>query len=59
MAELKPCPFCGGEAHYNNEKLCVECSKCEANMPGFSSFKGVWNYRYYLESLWNRRVDNG
>lgn len=27
-------------------------------MPGVLSFKGVWNYKYYLADLWNRRVDS-
>lgn len=57
--ELKPCPFCGGKAYYNEKKLRIECAKCKANMPGVLSFKGVWNYKYYLARLWNRRADNG
>ena len=59
MDELKPCPFCGGKAYYNEKKLRIECAKCKANMPGVLSFKGVWNYKYYLARLWNRRTDNG
>ena len=27
-------------------------------MPGVLSFKGVWNYKYYLAGLWNRRIDS-
>ena len=57
--ELKPCPFCGGTAEFNLKKLRIECTKCKAQMPGYLSFKGVWNYKYYLERLWNRRADNG
>ena len=32
MSELKPCPFCGGEAEYLNSETSewVECSKCGA-----------------------------
>ena len=58
MIDLKPCPFCGGKAQYNEKKLRIECSKCKAQMPGVLSFKGVWNYKYYLADLWNRRVDS-
>ena len=36
MAELKPCPFCGGKAETHNQPLytemgvCVRCTKCNA-----------------------------
>jgi len=36
MAELKPCPFCGGEAEmhfqsvYTDSAVCVVCAECKA-----------------------------
>lgn len=51
MIELKPCPFCGGEAefvetvpHYNHY---VQCKKCAA-MVGRTSRQ--WDSRH--ETLW-------
>ena len=57
MAELKPCPFCGGEADCNNngfmqygwKKWAVECPMC-----------GVVSHFFDTEEkaieAWNRRV---
>ena len=64
MTELKPCPFCGGEAgiYFHsvlNEKyiseidaVCVFCKHCDAMTKPFS------NKEVAIEA-WNRRVDNG
>lgn len=66
MAELKPCPFCGGKAKmekhsfwsdttnaFTNHTYGVQCSKCFAQMRQF----------YVSEKQaardWNRRVVNG
>ena len=57
MAELKPCPFCGGEAKlsfYNNAEctyVChyVRCTKCRATTGCEASSKVAivsWNRRY-------------
>lgn len=67
MEELKPCPFCGGEAIINTErrhsgtaeKFCfIGCrtSGCIASIHSMN--------RYYLTpeeavEAWNRRIDNG
>lgn len=56
--DLKPCPFCGGEAIYNEKKILIECKKCRATIYGHKSYKGVTNYKFWLASLWNRRVEN-
>ena len=57
MNELKPCPFCGGEAdYYLGDGGYVQCSHCLATIP----------YRYELPygegkkqaiTAWNRRSD--
>lgn len=49
--ELKPCPFCGGEAHLLifNAKSYVKCGRCEIETP----------HKYWSEeeaiAVWNRR----
>lgn len=57
MNELKPCPFCGGEAFLEEEKICDEmsfwfviCMKC-----GGSKFSD----KNLAVKAWNRRVQNG
>ena len=55
MAELKPCPFCGGEARrYYGAVSChgVTCAKCTAKIYGYKT-KGA------ATKAWNRRADNG
>ena len=61
MSDLKPCPFCGGEAeaikahHIFENPYVVICSneKCRASLGMFSKTK-----EEAIEA-WNRRVDNG
>lgn len=52
--ELKPCPFCGGEArHYEGKTFChgVCCKKCNAKIYGYATEASA-------KRAWNRRVDN-
>ena len=56
MSELKPCPFCGGEAAvvevflYGKVKgYVVGCEKCECESSMYSSKQNA-------EIAWNRRV---
>lgn len=55
MAELKPCPFCGGAASMlapnMHRKTSVFCREC-----GASTKYGI---QEEVENLWNRRIDNG
>lgn len=55
MAELKPCPFCGGEAEIISGfgKYTVQCKKggCMANISWASN-------KDYAIKAWNRRAEN-
>lgn len=33
MADLKPCPFCGGEAEWDEKNKAPQCSQCKATIP--------------------------
>lgn len=56
MSELKPCPFCGGEAFINLERDCrwVECRKCGAmgyvEIGGEAEAIEAWNMRAGCEN---------
>lgn len=60
--ELKPCPFCGGEAkiHTSEEFFLIDkkkfssvfCKNCQATSRYFNTSKEA------IEA-WNRRADNG
>lgn len=56
--ELKPCPFCNGEAEITKTYLYGEvtgyvphCTKCGCELSIYKSKQGA-------ENAWNRRVDN-
>lgn len=64
MAELKPCPFCGGEAalipnnffsesqkKWTTESYGVRCKHCKAQGYQF------WPTEKYAIEAWNRRSD--
>lgn len=56
MSDLKPCPFCGGEAILESNKLrygtiySAYCQKCGAETTGFSEHEAV--------AAWNRRAQH-
>ena len=55
--ELKPCPFCGGEAvirwDYQSGAYEINCSGCNGTFTH-------WYYEFDEQvEAWNRRVNNG
>lgn len=55
MPELKPCPFCGGEAKvqsFSHDRT-VYCTDCNARVQKF------FPTREEAIEAWNRRADNG
>jgi Lar family restriction alleviation protein len=53
MSELKPCPFCGGEAHLHiHDRYGVECDVCGMGLGCIMPTK-----EQAIEA-WNRRADN-
>lgn len=63
MDKLKPCPFCGGEAEWNekNKALGVRGAKRQFHLLAvfFENIFDKSGCRQYMAGLWNRRADNG
>lgn len=62
--ELKPCPFCGGNAHlFVDDGIRVICPQCGARTKTLidsMSVRGVaGNATKSVIEAWNRRVNNG
>ena len=64
MAELKPCPFCGGKAEYKNEERegrsdisYVFCENCGARGEYFL-VNDVYSSKDYAIEAWNRRAED-
>lgn len=71
LADLKPCPFCGGEAdmievretedHFTVKKIECYCTRCGAKAPGYY-LNGICEYgdkKTCVEAAkiaWNRRI---
>lgn len=59
MDELKPCPFCGGEAvvtkHHNRftDWYLCSCPKCHISQTG-----SEYGFRFEAVEAWNRRADH-
>lgn len=64
MIDLKPCPFCGGEAMLINtfalgcESKSVHCIKCKAKVNNFSAYTEERSAEIAIDA-WNRRDDDG
>lgn len=63
MAELKPCPFCGGDAqlehiHDGFGYSYVRCKKCGVESVKFIKSFEVSSDKEAVE-FWNRRAENG
>ena len=68
-AELKPCPFCGGEAEIERTTRCmitaeirIFCTKCGATVRNWE--KTFWHVGYFdteeeAIEAWNRRAEDG
>jgi len=50
--ELKPCPFCGGDAEVNeiDDEYLSSCSECSANL-------GFFETEHDAITAWNTRVE--
>lgn len=71
MAELKPCPFCGGEAEYFNfvdyrpqtnlhRPACfVRCTNCKTRSADFTAEDQTFAYKDKATETWNRRTTDG
>ncbi len=53
--KLKPCPFCGGEAEYDEDffgRAYIQCSNCEAHLQDKKAYQDcieAWNTRVVAE----------
>lgn len=68
MAELKPCPFCGGEARFEAEQICyghgeylknhfVRCKICGAKSPSETEYYLNSNdCKVIVRDKWNTRT---
>lgn len=67
MIDLKPCPFCGGEAsptvHFQHSWFAPVCTSCGARGPGVSiqagdSHQVMRELLNKANELWNTRVES-
>lgn len=68
MTELKPCPFCGGEAFiiagYADAAIAIAtCKECEAEITVYAEdFENLYDSyaaRHKAIEAWNRRTEDG
>lgn len=53
MTELKPCPFCGGEATFIGDR-CIKCKSCGGAFICTNPLKTTLD----AAEAWNRRAKN-
>ena len=60
MAELKPCPFCGGKATYvyHMPYNAVACKKCKATTRVFTDYYEQQDGKAEAIEAWNRRAED-
>ena len=72
MAELKPCPFCGGKADhyvkvvrgmsYDAVKCIAHCAECDVKIEqcvqSLTSIERFYEIDNKLIEMWNRRAEN-
>lgn len=54
MAELKPCPFCGGEVAFIGDTQSIKCKRCG----GAFIVTNPLISKLEVKEAWNRRADN-
>lgn len=63
MAELKPCPFCGGKAFLSHDQTGLGASYIRCEKCGLESIRFIKSFEVASDAevikYWNRRVDNG
>ena len=59
MAELKPCPFCGGEANYRYAMPynAIVCKKCKASSKVIVDSYEQQDGKAEVIDAWNRRAE--
>ena len=67
--QLKPCPFCGGEAKFLHgyprqqrngvKSALVQCKSCGCKTPTFTQlpYQAYKDCETYVVNLWNRRIN--
>jgi Lar family restriction alleviation protein len=62
MAELKPCPFCGGKAvvykENGDEMVSIACSECNCGTAYISGASSTEKKIEIAVQDWNRRFDD-
>lgn len=53
--EIKPCPFCGGEADFIKDTRTIKCKHCGGAFICTNPLISLLE----VKEAWNRRVDNG